>query len=281
MKNQYMATLGLLRQSIEYAEEDTKNQALAEPMEQHDASKNATEPPLNITSNNEVIHIKLCSNYNHQFGLTLHLLEQKKLLDQDLAFKNFHIKTIDFLQNTYNLTSVRSGMENVGFQFQPITTSKVCPQIQEFCMLEVTYESQVHWYTECDLLCANPDFQGNPCYDSVMVDTENGPAFAKLIFLFSLKQPTHVGTIQLGLICYYMPISPQMCPNTDKVIRFRQFKLCDEANSSIISLESVIQGVSIAPLSLHNSSHEYFVNDLIDGNIFVCMKQYNAQPPQF
>jgi hypothetical protein len=271
-----MAALQLLRRNIEYVEEEAKNQAPAEP----DTANNETELPSNIPPTNTVIHIKLRSKYNHQFGLTLHLLEQQKLLDRNHAFKNFRLKTINFLRNTYNLTIVPPSMENVGFNFGQNSQSNVCLQIQEFRMLEVAYESQVHWFTEHDLLRASPNFHRKPRYDSVMVDTEDGPAFAKLLFLFSLKGPTHLGTLQLALIHYYVPIPPQMCPNTDKVIGFRRFKLHDEVNSSIISLESVIRGIFMAPTSPHNSDYEYFINDLIDGDIFIRMKRYNAQLPQ-
>lgn len=142
-------------------------------------------------------------------------------------------------------------------------------------MLEVSFESQVHWYTDRNLLRASSNFHGKPRFDSVMVDTVDGPAFAQLVFLFTLKVSVNIGTVQLGLVRYYQPVPRESCPRYDTPVGFKRFKLCSAAASSIISLESVVHGVYMAPID--NTDGHYFLNDLIDGDIFIRMKRYSAK----
>ena len=144
-------------------------------------------------------------------------------------------------------------------------------------MLEVAFESQVDWYTSRDLLRTNPDFHGQARYDSIMVDTVNGLAFAQLVLMFCITPSSNIGMVQLALIHYYTPILPSSCPLSDRPTGFRRFKLSEE--SPIISLESVIHGVLMVPTfsDSTNAANTFFVNDLIDGDIFIRMKRYGAQ----
>ena len=143
-------------------------------------------------------------------------------------------------------------------------------------MLEVAYESQVHWYTKPDLLRTQPDFHGQTRFDSIMVDTVDGPAFAQLVFMFCVTPSNEVGRTQLALICYYTPIPQSSCPHSDKLVGFRRFKL-SEVFSAIISLESVIRGVFMVPtFSESGSPITFFVNDLVDSDMFIRMKRYTA-----
>jgi hypothetical protein len=87
-------------------------------------------------------------------------------------------------------------------------------------MLEVSFESQVHWYTDHNLLRASSNFQGKPRFDSVMVDTVDGPAFAWLLFLFTLKVSVNIGMVQLGLVRYYQPVPTESCPKSDAPVGF-------------------------------------------------------------
>ncbi|KAF8322954.1 uncharacterized protein EI90DRAFT_3130601 [Cantharellus anzutake] len=249
LKDQHKAVLKLIKRNIEHAEEYNAQQIM--PREPSDDSHIPTH------QDDEVIHIKLRSPHRHPYGLTLSMVEHEQTMAQHSIFKDFQHKTLNFLKTVYGLATLLPKTEN----------------ITEYHLLEVAYESQVHWYTNHDLLCTNPNFYGQAHYDSVMVDTVNGPAFAQLVLMFGITPSSIIGTVQLALIRCYTPIHPSSCPLSDKPVSFRRFKLSEESSSTIISLESVICGVLVPTfLESSNGADTFFVNDLVDGDIFIRMR---------
>ncbi|KAG2118345.1 hypothetical protein BD769DRAFT_1629698 [Suillus cothurnatus] len=73
-------------------------------------------------------------------------------------------------------------------------------KITGYKYLQVNYESMVDWHQSKDLLQCNPEFFGSPQYDCVMVQTDNQPFFARLIFMFSCS----IGETNLSLVLIHL-----------------------------------------------------------------------------
>jgi hypothetical protein len=93
-----------------------------------------------------------------------------------------------------------------------------------------------------------------------------GPAFAQLIFMFTITPHNDIPEQKLALIQYYHPSEhPQA---SDTIIGFKRLCLSPPNMSQVISLESVIRGAYIVSAFEGGArSHEYFANDLIDGDL--------------
>jgi hypothetical protein len=142
--------------------------------------------------------------------------------------------------------------------------------------VKVTFESQVNWYAETNILRTHSSFHGHSQHGSILVDTSNGPSFAKLIFMFSIAADNCIGEQKLALIRYYVPSKPQP---SDTIIGYKRVSLQPPSASQILSLESLIRGAYVAPAfgSDGTRSDEYYVNDLIDDDMFVCLRRQAAR----
>ncbi|KAG1889503.1 hypothetical protein F4604DRAFT_1537717, partial [Suillus subluteus] len=100
-------------------------------------------------------------------------------------------------------------------------------KIAGYKYLQVNYKSMVNWRQCKDLLQCNPEFFGSPQYDCVMVQTNNQPFFARLIFMFGCS----IGETNLSLALIH--------PYDVRIAKPR-------SSPEFISVRSIIQGAVLA-----------------------------------
>ncbi|KAG2355792.1 hypothetical protein BDR07DRAFT_1453666 [Suillus spraguei] len=131
-------------------------------------------------------------------------------------------------------------------------------KITGYKYLQVNYESMVDWRQCKDLLQCNSEFFGSPRYDCVMVQTDNQPFFAHLIFMFGCS----IGETNLSLALidpYNVGIGVHSKHDTDLGLwRVR-------ARPRLI-----IQGTALA--SDPGRQGDYFIINMVDADMFLRVK---------
>ncbi|KAK6984385.1 hypothetical protein R3P38DRAFT_3231865 [Favolaschia claudopus] len=105
--------------------------------------------------------------------LSFSALEQQ--MTEDDAFQRFRIKFGDFI-STF--------LPAFGY---PLPGGKRLKFDGKDMFLKVHYESLSSWCPAMDFLRCNPKFNGQPRYDCVLVNTQDKPFFARLLYMFSCQ----------------------------------------------------------------------------------------------
>ncbi|KIO08105.1 hypothetical protein M404DRAFT_23381 [Pisolithus tinctorius Marx 270] len=122
----------------------------------------------------EFFHVKFGSKVKEP--LTFKDIEKKSVTDN--AFNQFHGKLSEFLNKHFNIIGKPlPGGKPIQFQRND--------KIVEYCFVKVNFESTIDWCQYTDYLCCHPNFHGCPCYDCVLVKTQEKDIFGRLILLFN------------------------------------------------------------------------------------------------
>ncbi|EIW80027.1 hypothetical protein CONPUDRAFT_58076 [Coniophora puteana RWD-64-598 SS2] len=190
---------------------------------------------------------------------------------QDSAFEDFELKLQDYI----NLRL----FPNLGISLPTPLAIPETFQITEYYFFKVNYESYETWTTRTDYLRCNPSFYNHPRYDCVLAKLTPGTAgIARLVMpfdftiLFQDAEGAHPQTFSAALVQPYtaQPNVPADVGKIDDDLNFTRLKACPRADTTIISLDSVIRGALICPD--FDRPDEYFVNAFVDGDMFLRMK---------
>jgi len=148
-------------------------------------------------------------------------------------------------------------------------TSNRLLQITEYRFLKVKYESVVDWGVKTDYLRCNPSFNKRPRYDFVIVDSQDGPAFAQLVFVFVCRVNKH--DYHLALV---QPLEKQARATTrsvDKHLSIYRWHIRARNRCEVIPLERIVRGAVL----MHDTKYkgDYFVIDTLDADMFMRMKE--------
>jgi len=124
----------------------------------------------------------------------------------------------------------------------------------------------VDWRLSTDRLRCNKSFFGQERRDCVLIKSEHGHFFARLLHLFKVT----VGT-QTHALAYVKRYSRPSGPLRRKDKDLGLYRLQSRANRfEIVPLESVVRGALLVPDS--DNPEECFVVDTVDGDMFLRMK---------
>ncbi|KAG1786171.1 uncharacterized protein HD556DRAFT_1434837 [Suillus plorans] len=166
------------------------------------------------------------------------------------AFDRFRIKLNEFLNHTF-------AANNIPFPSGRHVQLAAGDMITEFRFLKVGYESLVDWRVSLDYLRCNPMFHGLPRYDCVILQTEAGPIFAKLLLIFTCT----VGDIDYPItltLPYDQAVGAR--PRKDKDFKFWRVKAKPRASAED----------STRP-------NEFLVVNTIDTDMFLRMKEIRTE----
>ena len=134
--------------------------------------------------------------------------------------------------------------------------------------MKINYENLVTWKQSTDYLRCTPKFHDRPRYDSVIVETVNGPIFAILICIFDYniedrKYPTAL-------------IQPCDAPTgrlrkKDVDLHFLRVRSRPRNRAEFISLRSIVRGALLVPA--FDKDEEYLVLDVVDADMFVRVRK--------
>ncbi|KAJ7114378.1 hypothetical protein C8R44DRAFT_630272 [Mycena epipterygia] len=136
--------------------------------------------------------------------------------------------------------------------------------IRLFKCLYISYQSMEDWRGTRDIIRCNPCFHQRPRYDCLLVNfTDPGLHFARVRSLLRCNLPSG-RNIDLALVC--MLDRSRWKPRT----RWAGCQIRDEAKeSSFLSMEHVIRGALLAPVSAARDESTHILIDTVDADMFL------------
>ncbi|KAG1726802.1 uncharacterized protein EDB91DRAFT_1239606 [Suillus paluster] len=144
--------------------------------------------------------------------------------------------------------------------------------IMEHQFLKVNFESLVDWRVSMDYLQCTPMFHGSPRYNCVILQTDTGIIFGKLMLIFTCT----VGDVQYPVtlvLPYDQPVGIR--PQKDKDFQFWRVKTKPRASAEFFSVHSIIRGCLIVEDA--SRPGEFLVVDTIDTDMFLQMQDICSQ----
>lgn len=142
----------------------------------------------------------------------------------------------------------------------------------EYRFLKVNFESLVDWRVSTDYLRCTPMFHGSPRYDCVILQTDTGIIFGKLMLIFTCT----VGDVQYPVtlvLPYDRPVGIR--PRKDKDFQFWRVKRKPRASAEFFSVHSIVRGCMI--VEDVSRPDEFLIVDTIDTDMFLRMQDIRSQ----
>ncbi|KAJ3831635.1 hypothetical protein F5878DRAFT_549282, partial [Lentinula raphanica] len=135
--------------------------------------------------------------------------------------------------------------------------------------LKINYESLETWRLRTDLLCCNPSFHNAPRFDYIMFNSQSGPVFAQMHFLFVCTVADF--EYPIALIQAYKVVNNRSSHDKDLgLLRVRKLR-----ETELISVRSIIRGAVLVPASEDPlKSDEMLVWDVLDSDMFLRVKKH-------
>jgi hypothetical protein len=262
-----------MRDQLDELDEYTQSLAACDP-----ETSDGPEFPIISESDPPGVKAKLGSSQGDQTFARI-----GELHGTDRAFTNFRVKLNHFLNKFLHDNNIPlPGGKRI--QFLDLDTvselfyalmkrnDQFWFKVVEFRYLQVKYESKVDWRLHRDLLRCNPNFFGSPRYDCVMVETEDKPFFARLIYMFSCSID---GTdFPLALVHPY-DVGVGVRRRHDMDLGLWRVRAKPRSSSEIISIHSITRGAALA--NDPDTFGDYFVIHTIDADMFLRVKSLEAQ----
>jgi hypothetical protein len=140
-------------------------------------------------------------------------------------------------------------------------------KVTEHRFLKVNFESIVDWRITTDYLRCSPSFHNFARYDCVILQTQAGPMFGRLLMLFTCIVDGRTHPIAL-VHPYNAPVGPRSLK--DKHFQFWHVRERPRISSEFFSVRSIIRGAALT--EDHNVPGDYLVIDTIDTDMFLRMK---------
>lgn len=138
-------------------------------------------------------------------------------------------------------------------------------KLMEFRFIKAQYESKVTWKTDMDYLQCSPKYYNHLQYDCILLNTDNGPVFAQLVFVFTITLDRKSYPIAL-VQAYEQPRSVSATLyKKDKDLGFLCFQQCKENQMEFVWAQSIIWGAVIVP-DFDNKNHS-IVFDILDADM--------------
>ncbi|KAF5346809.1 hypothetical protein D9757_013487 [Collybiopsis confluens] len=179
-----------------------------------------------------------------------------------LLFSRLHIRVSDFLSDLLPLSHIPLPQgERIKF-----TANAVLVPYQS---LKVSYESLETWRLTTDILRCNPSFHKRPRYDFMIFQSERGPVFAQLRYLFVCEVADR--PYPIALIQAYRVLRSQSSHDKDLGL----LRILREQHTELISIESIIRGAVAVPASESDPQKldDMLVWDVLDGDMFLRIKR--------
>ncbi|KAF8833931.1 hypothetical protein BDN67DRAFT_992758 [Paxillus ammoniavirescens] len=140
-------------------------------------------------------------------------------------------------------------------------------KVIEYSFLKVNFESMVDWCQQTDYLRCSPEFHGSPHYDCVIINTQRGCIFSRLVFLFKIW----VGNEDYPLALVHTYDAPTgLQTQKDKHLNFWQVHKKPRVLAEIFLVESIIRGVALVEDFVKPG--DFLVINSVDTDMFLRMQ---------
>ncbi|KAI9464204.1 hypothetical protein HD554DRAFT_2026564 [Boletus coccyginus] len=173
----------------------------------------------------------------------------------DPAFDRFRIKLNNFLNFSVIGRILLDGKK---------ITLNTRDELVEYRYIKVNYESTVDWCQHTDYLRCSPMFHGVPRYDGVIIKTQNGHIFGRLILIFGCQVTTGNATLVL-VQPYDAPVGVRT--RKDKHLNLFRVRTRPRVSSEFFSVESIVHGAVL--VEDRTQPGDCLVIDTIDTDMFL------------
>jgi hypothetical protein len=203
-----------------------------------------------------------------------------KMFLDDVAFTNFRVRLVKFLNNTLAQEALPGGRRlmlephhNVRPSEPPyIHESLLCHQIQEFRYLKVNFESMVDWRQATDHLRCSPNFHDNVRQDFVIVKTGVGESiFAQLLFLFKCTIANNEYRLAL-ILPFDKPVPTHEQRKKDIDLGLLRVRTQPRKQAEFIFVDSIIRGALLADSFDSEHGEDHLVIDTVDTDMFLRLR---------
>ncbi|EIW75603.1 hypothetical protein CONPUDRAFT_65807 [Coniophora puteana RWD-64-598 SS2] len=155
---------------------------------------------------------------------------------------------------------------------------KVRDTFMEHRYMKVNYESHENWKVSTDLLRCTPSFYDRPRYDCAIAHLDEDPdvyGIVRLILIFKFTIP-ELGAKSLPFFAALVqPYTASLTLGSrtrrlDTDLGLLRVKAQPRSDSIVIPIDSIIRGAVLS--QDFRRPDEYFVNDYVDGDMFLRMK---------
>ncbi|KAL0564298.1 hypothetical protein V5O48_017752 [Marasmius crinis-equi] len=198
--------------------------------------------------------------------VTFECLEQEHA--NNAVFSRFRIRLSNFMSDLLPSSNiVLPGGRRI--KFQP--HEKIVP----YQFLKVGYESKETWRLVHDYLRCNPNFRGKHRYDFVIFDTQDGPVFAQLVYMFKCfvtSDDRKSEEYPVALVQPYTVVRQR--PRVDK--DWGLLRLKKQADSEFVSIQSIVRGALVMSAADSGADEwsNVFVIDVVDADMFLRINEY-------
>jgi hypothetical protein len=143
-------------------------------------------------------------------------------------------------------------------------------------MMRVQYESKETWDVEENILRCTPLFNEKPRFDSVLIQTDNGPLFARLLLLFTLSNSKGSRTIPFAVIEPYDAPIPTQVQKHDSSLQMLRVWPPTPTVLEVVFARSIIHGTLLIP-DWEQESSDFMVFDILDSDMFLRVKEIRSK----
>ena len=126
------------------------------------------------------------------------------------------------------------------------------------------------WKESTDYLRCNNAFFNHPRYDFVIVQTVEGPIFARLVCIICFAIEGNEYPVALIHPCDKWS-GPQITKDID--LGFTRVQFRPRHESEFVSVHSIIRGAVLVPAFRENSDEDMLVLDVLDTDMFVRIRK--------
>lgn len=147
-------------------------------------------------------------------------------------------------------------------------------KLTEYRYLKAFYESKVNWKETTDHMRCNPNFHLQGRYDNVIVETNTGPIFAQLRFMFTVAVGDTV--IPLALVqAFDYKHSRGSRGQKDKDLQFIRLQQRPAGKVEFIFARSIIRGAVLVPA--YDDEKDSIVFDVLDTDMYLRAKEIRSR----
>jgi len=182
-----------------------------------------------------------------------------------LAFFRAELPLLD-VQVPQNLNEQITAQTKVCLNcFNFLISDILSTKLMEFRFIKAQYESKVTWKTDTDYLRCSPKYYNNPRYDCVLLNTNNGPIFSRLVFVFTITLDGKNYPIAL-IQAYERPHSiSATLHKKDKDLGFLRLQQRKENQVEFVWAQSIIRGAVVVPA--YDDKNHSIVFDILDADM--------------
>ncbi|PBK63200.1 hypothetical protein ARMSODRAFT_1024229 [Armillaria solidipes] len=263
--NQWYNAMSFIRQQIDAQQERLATSAEEKEPDENDDSNQPERETETVNSQPDYVSVTSVHGNRGKGGGRLTITEVEAKAADNRDFSKFRQRLSKYMANHFKSHPEELPLINgaaVAFEgFAPKD------RISLYGMLKSYYPSLADWRLAIDFLRCSPSFNHQPCYDSVLVDTVDGPLFVRLVMVFECT--IREKTFPLMLVRPFDQPTEGHSAQKDQDLGFYRVRThMKKSEPRLVSIYSVLRGALLIEDSDFNPKDEDVKEYLVENRPF-------------